>query len=77
MSETLSTLMAMSSIMAYDSDYYSCKYAKPNNGSTEGFKKRIQKGQILREKRQFIINGVAIEAPDKKTAHKIYERLSK
>ena len=64
-------------LMMASDPYYSCKYIKPNSASSEGFKKRIQKNSILREKRTFIINGVTIEAPDKKTAKKIYERLSK
>lgn len=71
-----SMLMAMSMLMASD-PYYSCGYQISNSASPEGFKKRIQKNSILREKRTFVINGVAIEAPDKKTARKIYERISK
>lgn len=71
-----SMLMAMSMLMASD-PYYLCKRIKPSSSSGDGFKKRIQKNSILREKRTFVINGVTIEAPDKKTARKIYERLSK
>lgn len=78
MSIRTSMLMAIGMMMANaNQDYYSCGYQISNNGSSEGFKKRIQKNSILREKRTFIINGVAIEAPDKKTARKIYECISK